>query len=88
VARPGLWLGAIRDTVGGNLIVSNNTAADTSQLPGSDSTGALTRLQLTTTRTAKARHGGPSALLVQVNRDVRGCAFLLHDHVILRLVDD
>ena len=38
--------------------------------------------------TAKARHGGPSALLVQVNRDVRGCAFLLHDHVILRLVDD
>jgi hypothetical protein len=36
----------------------------------------------------KARHGGPSALLVQVNRDVRGCAFLLHDHVILRLVDD
>ena len=30
----------------------------------------------------------PSALLVQMNRDVRGCAFLLHDYVILRLVDD
>ncbi len=44
-------------------------------------------------RPPQARHGGPSALLVQallvqVNRDVRGCAFLLHDHVILRLIDD
>ena len=36
----------------------------------------------------RARYRGPSALLVQVDRDVRGCAFLLHDHVILRLVDD
>jgi hypothetical protein len=38
--------------------------------------------------TSAARHRGPAALLVQVDRDVRGCAFLLHDHVILRLVDD
>jgi hypothetical protein len=34
----GLWMGVIRDTVGGNVIVNNNTALDTSQLPGSDST--------------------------------------------------
>jgi hypothetical protein len=38
----GLWLGAIRVTVGGNVIVNNNTAADTSQLPGSDSTEVMT----------------------------------------------
>ena len=48
---------------------------------------ALTRVHSPTTQ-HKARHGGPSVLLVQVNRDVRGCAFLLHDHVVLRLVDD
>lgn len=34
----GLWMGVIRDTVGGNVIVNHNTATDTSQLPGSDST--------------------------------------------------
>lgn len=34
----GLWFGIIRDTVGGNVIVNHNVAADTSQLPGSDST--------------------------------------------------
>ena len=39
-------------------------------------------------RTTPARHRGPSALLVQVDRDVRGCAFLLYNHVIVRLVDD
>jgi hypothetical protein len=38
----GLWLGVIRATVGGNLIVSKNVAADTSQLPGSDSTEVQT----------------------------------------------
>jgi hypothetical protein len=34
----GLWFGIIRDTVGGNVIVSNNVAVDPSQLPGDDST--------------------------------------------------
>jgi hypothetical protein len=34
----GLWMGVIRDTVGGNVIVADNVAADPSQLPGSDST--------------------------------------------------
>src|SRR5262249_33760638 len=34
----GLWMGVIRDTVGGNVIVNHNTAANTSELPGSDST--------------------------------------------------
>jgi hypothetical protein len=38
----GLWLGVIRATVGGNVIVSNNVAADTSQLPGSDSSEVQT----------------------------------------------
>jgi hypothetical protein len=38
----GLWLGVIRATVGGNVIVANNTAADTSQVPGSDSTEVQT----------------------------------------------
>lgn len=38
----GLWLGVIRDTVGGNAIVSKNVAADTSQEPGSDSTEVQT----------------------------------------------
>jgi len=34
----GLWMGVIRDTVGGNVIVNNNTATNTSELPGVDST--------------------------------------------------
>jgi len=34
----GLWMGVIRDTVGGNVIVHNNTAVDPSTLPGVDST--------------------------------------------------
>jgi hypothetical protein len=38
----GLWFGIIRDTVGGNVIASHNTAADTSEEPGSDSTEIMT----------------------------------------------
>jgi hypothetical protein len=38
----GLWLGVIRTTVGGNVIVSNNRAADTSHDPGADSTEVQT----------------------------------------------
>ncbi|HET7044069.1 MAG TPA: hypothetical protein VFI37_04400 [Gaiellaceae bacterium] len=34
----GFWMGLLRTTVGGNVIIANNTAADTSQLPGIDST--------------------------------------------------
>ena len=34
----GLWMGLIRDTVGGSVWVMGNRAADTSTLPGSDST--------------------------------------------------
>jgi hypothetical protein len=34
----GLWMGVIRDHVGGSVIVSNNRATDPTQLPGSDST--------------------------------------------------
>ena len=34
----GLWMGVIRDTVGGNVIVGNNRAVDTTQDPGADST--------------------------------------------------
>jgi hypothetical protein len=34
----GLWMGVLRDTVGGNVTVNHNTAADTTELPGSDST--------------------------------------------------
>jgi hypothetical protein len=33
----GLWFGVIRDIVGGNVIVNNNVALDTTQLPGIDS---------------------------------------------------
>lgn len=40
----GLWLGVIRAQVGGNVIVSNNSAADTSALPGSDSTEVQTNV--------------------------------------------
>jgi hypothetical protein len=38
----GLWFGVVRDTVGGNVVVTNNRAADTSQIPGSDSTEIVT----------------------------------------------
>jgi hypothetical protein len=38
----GLWLGVIRVTAGGNVIVANNVAADTSQDPGADSTEVQT----------------------------------------------
>jgi hypothetical protein len=38
----GLWFGVIRDTVGGNVIVSNNHAVDITQLPGIDSTEVVT----------------------------------------------
>jgi hypothetical protein len=38
----GLWMGVIRANVGGNVIVANNAAADTSVLPGSDSTEVMT----------------------------------------------
>jgi hypothetical protein len=38
----GLWLGVIRTTVGGNVIIANNAAADTSEEPGSDSTEIMT----------------------------------------------
>jgi hypothetical protein len=40
----GLWMGVIRDTVGRNVVVSNNHATDTSQLPGSDSTEVMTNV--------------------------------------------
>ena len=61
---------------------TTSAATRSASAPGSDPRS------FTDYKTAKARRGGPSALLVQVNRDLRGCAFLLHDHVILRLVDD
>ncbi|HEY7208431.1 MAG TPA: hypothetical protein VH416_09315 [Gaiellaceae bacterium] len=38
----GLWFGVIRDVVGGNVILTNNVAADPSTLPGSDSTEVVT----------------------------------------------
>jgi hypothetical protein len=38
----GLWFGVIRDTVGGNVIVTNNVAADTSVIPGIDSSEIVT----------------------------------------------
>ena len=38
----GLWFGVIRDDVGGSVTLLNNTAADTSQLPGSDSSEVVT----------------------------------------------
>jgi hypothetical protein len=38
----GLWMGVIRVTAGGNVIVSKNTAADPTTLPGSDSTEVMT----------------------------------------------
>jgi hypothetical protein len=38
----GLWMGVIRDTVRRDVIVTNNVAVDTSQLPGSDSTEVMT----------------------------------------------
>ena len=40
----GLWLGAIRNHVGGNVTVSNNTAANPSELPGIDSTEVQTNV--------------------------------------------
>lgn len=38
----GLWLGVIRVTAGGNVIVSKNRSADPSTEPGSDSTEVMT----------------------------------------------
>lgn len=38
----GLWFGVIRDVVGGNVVIKNNTASDPSQIPGSDSTEVAT----------------------------------------------
>lgn len=38
----GLWMGVIRATVGGNVIVSDNLATDPSEEPGSDSTEVMT----------------------------------------------
>jgi len=38
----GLWFGVIRDTVGGNVLLLNNTAANPSQDPGSDSSEVVT----------------------------------------------
>jgi hypothetical protein len=38
----GLWMGVIRATVGGNVIVSKNRATDPSTEPGSDSTEVMT----------------------------------------------
>jgi hypothetical protein len=43
---------------------------------------------LGTTQTPAPATAGLLRWLVQANRDLRGCAFLLHDHVILRPVDD
>jgi hypothetical protein len=40
----GMWMGVIRDTVGGNVIVSKNTALDPSVVPGSDSTEVMTNV--------------------------------------------
>ena len=40
----GLWMGAIRNDVGGNVVVSRNTALDTSTVPGSDSTEVQTNV--------------------------------------------
>ena len=40
----GLWIGAIRNHVSGNVTVSNNTAANPSELPGSDSTEVQTNV--------------------------------------------
>lgn len=38
----GLWFGVIRDDIGGNAIVHNNTAADPTTPPGSDSSEIVT----------------------------------------------
>lgn len=38
----GLWFGVVRDVVGGNVILTNNVAADTTQPPGSDSSEVVT----------------------------------------------
>lgn len=38
----GLWFGVIRDNVGGNVIVNDNTAADPTTLPGVDSSEIVT----------------------------------------------
>jgi hypothetical protein len=38
----GLWWGLIRTTVGGNVLLINNRATDTSTLPGSDSSEVVT----------------------------------------------
>jgi hypothetical protein len=40
----GLWMGAIRNHVGGNVNVSKNTALDTSVVPGIDSTEVMTNV--------------------------------------------
>ena len=40
----GLWMGAIRNQVGGNVNVSKNTALDTSVIPGFDSTEVQTNV--------------------------------------------
>ena len=39
-----MWIGAIRNHVSGNVTVSNNTAANPSTLPGSDSTEVQTNV--------------------------------------------
>jgi len=40
----GLWIGLIRNHVGGNVIFSGNTAADLTQLPGNDSSEVVTNV--------------------------------------------
>ena len=40
----GLWIGAIRNQVGGNVIFARNTAMDTSVVPGSDSSEIQTNV--------------------------------------------
>lgn len=40
----GMWIGAIRNNVGGNVIFSRNTALDTSVVPGSDSSEVQTNV--------------------------------------------
>jgi hypothetical protein len=40
----GLWMGSIRNNVGGNVNVSKNTAFDTSEVPGIDSTEVQTNV--------------------------------------------
>jgi hypothetical protein len=62
----GLWMGVIRAVVGQNVIVSNNSAADTSVIPGSDST----EVQTNTISGNLICHGNSPA--AQVNPDDGG----------------